>query len=114
MSPSPTRAQDAAYAEKLLAVFEAQDDQGHYTFEDGDVRHLVPALALMAGWQPSDLQADTPLARLMDEFREAVGLDEDADAAAWDQAAAAFYAEAPPDAALLEQLRQAMRTGPST
>lgn len=114
MAPAPSQAHDAAYAKQLLAVFEAQDDQGRYVHDDGDVRHLVPALALMSGWKPSELAADTSLARLMEEFRLAVGLDEDADITAWDQAAAAFYADAPPQPELLAQLKASMGIKPAS
>lgn len=96
---------EAAKADEILAVFEEQDEQGNYIHSDEDARHLLPALLLIAGHDPDSFEQG-PLKALFGEFREKFGLDFEAKAADWEQAAIKYYQKNPPNKALLSKIQQ--------
>lgn len=111
---APKSMSDDERASILLGVFEEQDAEGKYVFRDQDVRHLIPAIALLSGWQPRECAAGTPLAQLMASFGEDLGLYPEKSKKEWEVAVATFYKKFPPHPELLKRLKSVLEGLPAT
>jgi hypothetical protein len=94
---------------KLKEVFERQEFNGAYVHDDAQVREIIPALFLLSGTDISDIKSDE-MKLLMGQFCRKLGLPEDVSTNDFAKKAAAYYRENPPDAKLLNEIRQACET----
>ena len=94
-----------AFCDKLLGLFEQQDDQGEFIFKDEDVREVLPALLMGSGLNPSDFEYG-PLKALFSECREKLTLAHDADDDEYLTASRRYYRKKPPNKQLLTALQE--------
>lgn len=96
-------------AERLTEVFEAQDENCDFIFQDEDVRRLLPALLLSAGVDPNDYSTG-PLADLFVEFRILADVPQIASAQDWVDAACKYYKSEPPNPELLAAVQEVLNS----
>lgn len=102
-------ADEQEIAERLTEVFEAQDENCDFLYQDEDVRRLLPALLLSAGVDPNEYSSG-PLADLFVEFRELAKVPPIASAQDWVDAACAYYDQEPPNPELLAAVQKVLNS----
>jgi hypothetical protein len=106
----PTEA-DFEAAQKLLQVFDQQNDDGEHVFSDEDVRHFVPLLLLSLGGDVDTGALGEETLLLIGETAAAAGIEGDASGEAAAEKITAYYEANPPNEALLEALNRFLREG---
>ena len=104
---------ERARIEEILAAFEPRNEDGTYQFSDAEVRHVLPALALLSGWTPAELKDETPLGRLMRQFAAKVSLGKSDPLPVWERQVADYYRFSPPNPALLARLKAQLEQTPA-
>lgn len=89
-----------ADATAMLAVFDKQNDDGSYAYTDEEVRDFLPMLLLGAGNVQAE-QLTEEVADLLGEFAKKAGLTPGESAEAVSAKVAGYYADHPPNAALV-------------
>jgi hypothetical protein len=106
-SLAPLSEEEQAFSEKILALFEEQDEQGEYIHSDESVRSVLPALLLGAGVMPS-VFTHGPVKGLFAEFRQKMKLPDEVSDQDYLIASRRYYRKYPPDKQLMEKLRESL------
>lgn len=103
----PLSEQEQEFADKVMALFEEQDENGEFIHKDEDVRHVLPALILGADIAPS-VYTHGPIKGLLAEFRQKMKLPDDVSDQDYLVAARRYYRKYPPNKSLLTKLQEAI------
>ena len=103
----PLSEHEQEFTDKVMALFEEQDENGEYIHDDKDVRHVLPALILGSGIGPS-VYTHGPIKGLLAEFRAKMKLPDDVSDQDYLMAARRYYREYPPNKSLLSKLQEAI------
>lgn len=102
---------DFAKAQKLLSVFDRQNEDGEYLFSDEDVRHFLPLMLLALGGDIDPAALGDSTQQLMGELAVAAGIEDTGDPADVAAKITAFYEENPPNEELVAAVNQFLREG---